>query len=37
MAGELVKRKLSATLTADVRGYRRLMGEDELSSIEILK
>lgn len=34
---ERAKRKLSAILSADVKGYSRLMGEDELSTIETLK
>jgi adenylate cyclase len=37
MAEERAKRKLSAILSADVKGYSRLMGEDELATIEILK
>ena len=31
MTEERVKRKLSAILNADVEGYSRLMGEDEVS------
>ncbi len=31
------KRKLSAILSADVKGYSRLMGDDELATIESLK
>ncbi len=31
------KRKLSAILSADVKGYSRLMGENELSTVETLK
>jgi adenylate cyclase len=34
---ERAKRKLTAILSADVKGYSRLMGEDELSTIETLK
>ena len=34
---ERARRKLSAILSADVKGYSRLMGEDELSTIETLK
>jgi adenylate cyclase len=37
MAEERAKRKLSAILAADVKGYSRLMGEDELATIETLK
>jgi len=37
MAEERAKRKLTAILSADVKGYSRLMGEDELSTIETLK
>jgi len=37
MAEERAKRKLSAILSADVKGYSRLMGEDELATIETLK
>jgi adenylate cyclase len=37
MAEERAKRKLTAILTADVKGYSRLMGEDELATIETLK
>jgi len=31
------KRKLSAILSADVKGYSRLMGENELATVEMLK
>ena len=31
------KRKLTAILSADVKGYSRLMGEDELATVETLK
>jgi len=34
---ERVKRKLSAILSADVAGYSRLMSEDEVATINILK
>jgi adenylate cyclase len=37
MAEERAKRKLSATLSADVEGYSRLMGEDELASVRTLE
>ena len=37
MNEERAKRKLSAILSADVKGYSRLMGEDELATIETLK
>jgi adenylate cyclase len=37
MATDRTKRKLSAILSADVIGYSRLMGEDELATIDILK
>jgi class 3 adenylate cyclase len=33
MATEGVKRKLTAILSADVKGYSRLMGEDEVATI----
>jgi len=36
MAGEEVKRKLVAILSADVKGYSRLMGEDEVGTIRTL-
>jgi len=36
MAAGDVKRKLSAIFSADVEGYSRLMGEDELATIETL-
>ena len=35
--GERVKRKLSAILSADVVGYSRLMGEDELATVRTLE
>ena len=31
------KRKLSAILSADVKGYSRLMGEDEIATVRTLK
>jgi adenylate cyclase len=34
---ERAKRKLTAILSADVKGYSRLMGEDELFTVETLK
>jgi TolB-like protein/class 3 adenylate cyclase len=37
MAEERVKRKLTAILSADVKGYSRLMGEDEISTMQTLK
>jgi adenylate cyclase len=37
MVEERAKRKLSAILSADVKGYSRLMGENELATIETLK
>ena len=37
MAEERVKRKLTAIVSADVKGYSRLMGEDEISTIQTLK
>ena len=37
MAEERAKRKLSAILSADVKGYSRLMGEDELLTVQTLK
>jgi adenylate cyclase len=37
MNQERAKRKLSAILSADIKGYGRLMGEDELATIETLK
>ena len=32
-----VKRKLTAILSADVKGYSRLMGRDEVTTVETLK
>ena len=37
MAPENFKRKLTAILSADVKGYSRLMGEDEEGTIRTLK
>jgi adenylate cyclase len=37
MTTERYGRKLTAILSADVKGYSRLMGEDELATIETLK
>jgi adenylate cyclase len=37
MNTERVKRKLSAILSADVKGYSRLMGEDEVGTVRTLK
>jgi adenylate cyclase len=37
MGEERAKRKLSAILSADAKGYSRLMGEDELATIGTLK
>jgi adenylate cyclase len=37
MAEERVKRKLSAILSADVVGYSRLMGEDEVATVRTLE
>jgi adenylate cyclase len=37
MTTQDLKRKLSAIFSADVKGYSRLMGEDELSTISTLK
>jgi adenylate cyclase len=36
MTGEEVKRKLTAILSADVKGYSRLMGEDEKGTVRTL-
>jgi len=35
MTTESVKRKLTAILSADVKGYSRLMGEDEVATVHI--
>jgi adenylate cyclase len=37
MNAERAKRKLSAVLSADVKGYSRLMGEDEVATVRTLK
>lgn len=37
MTEERAKRKLSAIFSADVKGYSRLMGDDELATVETLK
>ena len=37
MTQEGFKRKLTAVFSADVKGYSRLMGEDELATVETLK
>jgi adenylate cyclase len=37
MTIERAKRKLSAILSADVKGYSRLMGEDEVATVRTLK
>ena len=37
MTKERAKRKLTAILSADVKGYSRLMGEDEKATVETLK
>ncbi len=37
MTEKPVKRKLSAILSADVEGYSRLMGEDEVSTVRTLE
>jgi class 3 adenylate cyclase len=37
MTPEKVKRKLTAILSADVKGYSRLMGADEVGTIRILQ
>jgi adenylate cyclase len=36
MATEQVKRKLTAILSADVKGYSLLMGEDEKGTVRTL-
>ena len=36
MTTQEVKRKLAAILSADVKGYSRLMGEDEVETIRTL-
>ncbi|BBO68640.1 guanylyl cyclase [Desulfosarcina alkanivorans] len=37
MPSDRRKRKLSAILSADVKGYSRLMGEDEIATVDTLK
>jgi len=37
MTAEKVKRKLTAILSADVKGYSRMMGADEVGTIRILQ
>ena len=37
MNDKRAKRKLSAILSADVKGYSRFMGDNELATIETLK
>ena len=37
MTTEGLKRKLTAILSADVKGYSRLMGEDEVATIRTLE
>ncbi|MBW1786712.1 MAG: adenylate/guanylate cyclase domain-containing protein, partial [Deltaproteobacteria bacterium] len=37
MTEKRAKRKLTAIMSADVKGYSRLMGEDELGTVETLK
>ena len=37
MTEERAKRKLTAILSADVKGYSRLMGEDEVGTVQMLK
>ena len=37
MAPENFKRKLTAILSADVKGYSRLMGEDEVATVRTLE
>ena len=37
MTGERVQRRLAAVLAADVAGYSRLMGADEVGTLEALK
>ncbi len=36
METQVVKRKLAAILAADVQGYSRLMGEDEVATLQML-
>ena len=37
MANERIERRLAAVLAADVAGYSRLMGADEIGTLEALK
>ena len=37
MTAESINRKLTAILSADAKGYSRLMGEDEVSTVQLLK
>ena len=37
MVNERVKRQFMAIISADVKGYTRVMGEDGLATIETLK
>jgi adenylate cyclase len=37
MTAEKIKRKLAAILSADVKGYSRLMGEDEIATVRTLE
>ena len=37
MTHERAKRRLTAILSADVKGYSRLMGEDEYATVDTLK
>ena len=37
MTEERARRKLTAILSADVKGYSRLMGEDEDGTVQVLK
>ena len=37
MSTDTTKRKMAAILSADVKGYSRLMGEDEVGTIRVLQ
>ena len=37
MTAERAKRKLSAILSADVKGYSRLMGDDEIATVRTVE
>ena len=37
MTEDRAKRKLTAILSADIKGYSRLMGEDELATVRTLE